>query len=73
MAIEKMDFLAPILLRDLVSIYASIERRGRTSIAIRLDVIASRDRGQQEVKVTSGVFTFVAVDDDFKPTALPPV
>ena len=71
-AIEKMDFHAPILLRDLVSIYASVERRGRSSIAIRLDVIASRDRGQQEVKVTSGVFTFVAVDDDFKPTALPP-
>jgi acyl-CoA thioesterase YciA len=72
-AIEKMDFLAPILLRDLVSIYASIERRGRTSIAIRLDVIASRNRGAEEVKVTSGVFTFVAVDDDFKPTPLPPV
>ncbi len=71
-AIEKMDFHAPILLRDLVSIYASIERRGRTSIAIRLDVIASRDRGQQEVKVTSGVFTFVALDDDFKPRPLPP-
>jgi acyl-CoA thioesterase YciA len=70
-AIEKMDFLAPILLRDLVSIYASIERRGRTSIAIRLDVIASRNRGAEEVKVTSGVFTFVAVDDDFKPTPLP--
>lgn len=72
-AIEKMDFHAPILLRDLISIYASIERRGRTSIAIRLDVIASRDRGQQEVKVTSGVFTFVALDDDFKPRPLPPV
>ena len=71
-AIEKMDFHAPILLRDLVSIYASIERRGRTSLAIRLDVIASRDRGQQEVKVTSGVFTFVALDDDFRPRPLPP-
>ncbi len=71
-AIEKMDFHAPILLRDLVSIYASVERRGRTSIAIRLDVIASRDRGQQEVKVTSGVFTFVALDDDFRPRPLPP-
>jgi acyl-CoA thioesterase YciA len=70
-AIEKMDFLAPILLRDLVSIYASIERRGRTSIAIRLDVVASRNRGAEEVKVTSGVFTFVAVDDEFKPTPLP--
>lgn len=72
-AIEQMDFHAPILLRDLVSIYATIERRGRTSIAIRLDVIASRNRGAEEVKVTSGVFTFVAVDDDFKPTPLPPV
>lgn len=70
-AIEKMDFLAPILIRDLVSIYATIERRGRTSIAIRLDVVASRNRGAEEVKVTSGVFTFVAVDDDFKPTPLP--
>jgi acyl-CoA thioesterase YciA len=72
-AIEQMNFLAPILLRDLVSIYASIERRGRTSVAIRLDVIASRDRGQQEVKVTSGVFTFVALDDDFRPRPLPSV
>ena len=71
-AIEKMDFLAPILLRDLVSIYASVERRGRTSLAIRLDVIASRNRNTEEVKVTSGVFTFVALDDDFRPTPLPP-
>jgi acyl-CoA thioesterase YciA len=72
-AIEKMDFHAPILLRDLVSIYATIERRGRTSIAIRLDVIASRNRGAEEVKVTSGVFTFVALDDDFRPRPLPPI
>jgi acyl-CoA thioesterase YciA len=71
-AIEQMNFLAPILLRDLVSIYASIERRGRTSIAIRLDVVASRNRGADDVKVTSGVFTFVALDDDFRPRPLPP-
>ena len=72
-AIEQMSFLAPILLRDLVSIYASIERRGRTSIAIRLDVVASRNRGADDVKVTSGVFTFVALDDDFRPRPLPEV
>ncbi len=70
-AIESMEFIAPILLGDLISIYASIERRGRTSVAIRLDVIASRDRGTEEVKVTSGVFTFVAVDAAFKPKPLP--
>ncbi len=71
-AIESMEFIAPILLSDIISVYATIERRGRTSIAIRLDVIASRERGAEEVKVTSGVFTFVALDDDFRPRPLPP-
>jgi acyl-CoA thioesterase YciA len=71
-AIETMEFIAPILMNDLVSIYAKVERRGRTSLAIRIDVIASRNRGQDEVKVTSGVFTFVALDDDFRPRVLPP-
>lgn len=72
-AIETMEFIAPILLSDIVSIYARIERRGRTSIAIRLDVIAHRERGAIDVKVTTGVFTFVALDDDFRPRPLPPV
>src|SRR3982750_4013155 len=44
-AIEAMEFLAPILLRDLVSVYARVERVGRTSIAIRIEVVATRDRG----------------------------
>jgi acyl-CoA thioesterase YciA len=72
-AIEAMQFIAPILLGDLISIYAKVERRGRTSLAIRLDVIAERNRGEEHVKVTTGVFTFVALDDDFKPRVLPPV
>jgi len=66
-AIEAMEFLAPILLRDLVAVYARVERIGRTSIAIRIDVVASRDRGTREVKVTEGLFTFVALDDDHQP------
>ncbi len=70
-AIETMEFIAPILLSDIVSVYARVERRGRTSIAIRLDVIAHRERGALDVKVTTGVFTFVALDDDFRPRALP--
>ncbi|MEP6785870.1 MAG: acyl-CoA thioesterase [Sphingomonadales bacterium] len=70
-AIEGMAFHAPILLRDLISVYGTVERRGRTSVAIRLDVIASRDRGETEVKVTSGVFTFVALDENARPRVLP--
>jgi acyl-CoA thioesterase YciA len=72
-AIETMEFIAPILLRDVISIYAHIERRGRTSLAIRLEVMATRDRGENEVKVTEGVFTFVALDANHRPRPLPPI
>ncbi|HEX8640986.1 MAG TPA: acyl-CoA thioesterase [Allosphingosinicella sp.] len=66
-AIDAMQFIAPILLHDLISVYAWIERIGRTSIAIRIEVIAIRDRGREEVKVTEGQFTFVALDEDNRP------
>ena len=66
-AIEAMEFIAPILLHDLISIYARIERVGRTSMDIRIEVVASRDRGTNEVKVTDGLFTFVALDEHNRP------
>jgi len=71
-AIEAMKFIEPILLHDLISVYAQVERVGRTSIAIRIEVLASRDRGKQEVKVTEGLFTFVALDDNHRPRPVPP-
>jgi len=71
-AIETMEFLAPILLRDIISIYAHLERRGRTSMAIRLEVVATRDGGRTEERVTEGVFTFVALDENHRPRPLPP-
>jgi acyl-CoA thioesterase YciA len=66
-AIERMEFIAPIELRDLISVYAEVERVGRTSMAIRIEVVAHRDRGQKQVKVTEGLFTFVALDDNHHP------
>ena len=71
-AIEAMQFIAPILLRDIISVYAHIERRGRTSMGIRVEVIATRERGQQEVKETDGLLTFVALDENHRPRELPP-
>ena len=66
-AIEAMKFITPILLHDLISVYAWVERIGRTSIRIRIEVIATRDRGNAEVKVTEAVFTFVALDENHRP------
>jgi acyl-CoA thioesterase YciA len=66
-AIEAMKFITPILLHDVISVYAEVERIGRTSVAIRIEVIASRGRGKSHVKVTEGLFTFVALDAEARP------
>ncbi len=69
-AIEAMEFISPIHLRDLISVYADVERVGRSSMAVRIEVVAHRDLGATEVKVTEGVFTFVALDANHRPRAV---
>ncbi|MDQ3079941.1 MAG: acyl-CoA thioesterase [Pseudomonadota bacterium] len=69
-AIDRMEFLAPIHMRDLISVYAKVEKVGRTSMQIKIEVVATRDRGATEVKVTEGMFTFVAIDDHARPRAV---
>ena len=71
-AIEAMEFLAPIHLRDVISVYAVVERVGRTSMGVRIEVVATRDLGATEVQVTEGLFTFVALDADHRPRAIEP-
>ncbi|QIL01404.1 acyl-CoA thioesterase [Sphingomonas sinipercae] len=69
-AIERMEFISPIDLRDLISVYAVVERVGRTSMGVRIEVTATRDRGATEIKVTEGLFTFVALDENHRPRAV---
>jgi acyl-CoA thioesterase YciA len=71
-AIEAMEFIAPIHVRDVISVFASIERVGRTSMGVRIEVVATRDLGSTEVKVTEGLFTFVALDANNRPRAVEP-
>ena len=66
-AIDKMAFIAPVLLLDVVSLYAEVERVGNTSVAVRIEVMSARDRGTREVKVTDGLFTYVALDEAKRP------
>jgi acyl-CoA thioesterase YciA len=66
-AIEAMEFIAPVMIRDLISVYAHVEKVGRTSMGVKIEVIATRDRGETEVKVTEGLFSFVAIDVNNRP------
>ena len=70
-AIERMEFIAPIHLRDLISVYAEVESVGRTSMKVRIEVMAWRNSGAIRIKVTEGLFTFVAIDDQARPRPIP--
>jgi len=71
-AIDRMEFIAPIHLRDLISVYAEVESVGRTSMKVRIEVWAWRDSGTVRVKVTEGLFTFVAIDEEARPRPVDP-
>jgi len=69
-AIEGMSFLNPVRVGDIVACYARMEKIGRTSMRICVDVWVTRYRTSERVKVTNGVFTYVALGPDGKPTPI---
>ena len=69
-AMEGMSFLEPVRVGDTVACYAWLEKTGRTSMRICVDVWVTRYRTGERVKVTSGVFTYVALGSDGKPASV---
>jgi acyl-CoA thioesterase YciA len=72
-AIDAMKFLRPVRIGDVLCVYTTIVRVGRTSISIRLEAWALRNRIGRREKVTEGLFTFVALSDDGQPRPVPAV
>ena len=70
-AIDAMAFHLPVFIGDEVSCYAEIVRIGRSSIAIKVETFATRFKSGETVKVTEGLFTYVAIDDNHKPRPVP--
>ena len=65
--VEKMSFLKPVYIGDVLCVYSSIKNTGRTSVTINLEAWVLRDRVGKRVKVTDGVVTFVALDKSGNP------
>ncbi len=70
-ALDAMAFHAPVFVGDVVSCYAQVVRVGRTSIAVQVEAWARRARTRDEVKVTEGRFTCVAIDEQRRPREVP--
>lgn len=69
-AIDRMVFIAPVNVGDVVCCYASITKRGTTSVGIDVEVWVERSLDNTQHKVTEGVFTFVSIDDHGRPTPI---
>ena len=72
-AVNSFVFRNPVFAGDVVSFYAHIDKIGRTSITVNVEVFVQRDPANPVcVKVTEATLTYVAVSDDRKPREIPP-
>jgi len=67
---REINFLAPVFIGDTVAFYADIVKVGRTSITVRVDVVAERADSNENVAVTGAEIVYVAVGEDGRPTSI---
>jgi acyl-CoA thioesterase YciA len=69
-AVDALTFHKPVLVGDLMSCYAELNRVGRTSVTFHVQAWVSRrsDPGAEEISelVTEGNFILVAIDEEKK-------
>jgi acyl-CoA thioesterase YciA len=71
-AVNQFIFKQAVSVGDLLSFYAKVERVGTTSITVNVEVYAERNPADLHVvKVTEANLTYVAIDGQGKPRAVP--
>jgi len=70
-SVDKMKFIRPVHVGDVLCVYTEIVRVGNTSMEIKLEAWALRQRYGHREKVTQAIFTFVSVDEDGRPRPVP--
>ncbi len=70
-AVDAMKFHKPVHVGDEVTCYTRVARIGRTSIAIHVETWVRRNRHGAPMRVTEGLFTYVAVDRTGTPIEIP--
>lgn len=70
-SVDKVEFLQPVEVGELVSLHASVNYVGRTSLVIGIRVEAQNVKLGTIKHTNSSYFTMVAKGDDDKPTVVP--
>jgi acyl-CoA thioesterase YciA len=69
-AIESMAFINPVKVGESVSCYAKVIKFGRSSMKIEIETWVYNYAARTHKIVTSGIFTYVAVDEHGKPVSI---
>ena len=70
-AVNDFQFIQPVYVGDLVSIFTDVSRIGNTSLEVNIVAYAERKRQVEEcTRVASAVFTYVAIDEKRKPRSI---
>lgn len=67
---DKIDFKKPIPAGTIIELVAKIIEVGRTSCTVRVDIFKEEMYCYDREKSVTGLFKFVAIDNDKKPTPI---
>lgn len=71
-AVNEFVFKHPVRTGDILSFFSKVDRVGRTSVTVRVEVFAERYFNQGSyIKVTEAKLTYVAIDENGKSRELP--
>jgi acyl-CoA hydrolase len=71
--VERFDFLAPAFIGDVVSVHCEMHYVGRTSMEVGVEVIAEDVISGEKRHIASSYVIYVALDENRKPTPVPPL
>lgn len=66
-AVDSMTFYKPLNVGDVLCCYCDTIKIGRSSIVVKVEAWKIKQFQAKREKITEGVFTYVAIDDDRKP------
>ena len=72
-SIDRLDFLSPVQVGEIVVLQAQVNYCARTSMEVGCRVETEDMRTQTRRYVTKSYLTFVAVDENGKPRPIPPL
>ena len=72
-AMDRMTFVTPVHVGELLTLQASVNAVWRTSMEVGVRVVAENPRTGEVRHTNSAYLTMVAVDDDGRPLTVPPL